>query len=267
MRMTLLVLVFLTHLGPTTAIAQSFFSSFWKKLDAHELGTWNHIESFERDSVRAIKNMIAVNRVIVMRNNANLPITPTTSAIFNQSICKVIQSINGFYKSVGSSEGGGLIFPSSLQWRRKFILELKDFSQRLRGYRRCDEIPQKTISDMYSLAYRYNSRRQQYIKIVEGRTSNYREQKWSTTLSVEVPGMPFKFEIINGELKFKLSRSIGGLKLDGQFGPIHRRNGSLTLTVIGEGKKNIYEITGKPITFELPSSTITVGNDFVTVIY
>lgn len=255
-----------TIFGPThDAYAQSFFSSFWGKLDAHELGTWNYLEKAEASGTRTINNLISANAVTLGHRQQGMDHDHSDHLRLAQ--CKMIQMVNGFYKHIGASNPRNLEYPDSLQWRRAFIRELKSFSGKLEGYQLCSDVPQSILSQMYNISYRYYKTRKDFISSIENRSSRYSDQEWATAISAEIPGIPFKFEFINGELKLKLSRSFGGLKFDGQIGPTSKRSGIKTVRIYTETKAIIYEIGKKPVTFEVPSSTITFDDDTVTIIY
>lgn len=120
---------------------------------------------------------------------------------------------------------------------------------------------------MYNIVYKYYNKQKNFISSVENRGFRYRDQQWTKTITAEIPGIPLKFEFIDGELKLKLSRSFGGLKFDGQIGPTSKKSGVRTVRIYTRTKTIIYEIGNKPVTFEVPSSIIKFDGDTVTIFY
>lgn len=87
----LLLTIIVIVSGPTNA--QSFFSSFWRKLDAHELGTWNYLEEVEANGTRAIRNLVSANTTTLVHRQRGM--NHDHSAELRRAQCKMIQTING----------------------------------------------------------------------------------------------------------------------------------------------------------------------------
>jgi ribosomal protein L19E len=250
--------------GPANdANAQSFFSSFWRKLDAHELGTWNYLEEAEATGIRAIRSLVIANYVTLI--HAQRGLNHGHSDQLRAAQCKMVQAINGLYSWKRGARK--LKYPDSLKWRQNHIRELSSFSEKLKGYRLCADIPQHIYSEMYRMVRRYYRDRKKYIENVENRSPRYHDKRWATAISAEIPGIPLKFEFLNGELKLKLSRSVGGVKFDGLIGPTSKKSGIKTVKILTQTEGIIYEIRNKPITFELPASIIKFNGDTATIIY
>ncbi len=252
-------------LSPKHSYAQGWFSSFWRKLDAHELGTWNHLEKTEASGLVATRALVSANAVTLghRRQGASHDHSDQLAA----AQCRMIQTINGFYAIAGTKNPRKLQYPKTLQWRRYYVRRFRSFAQRLKGYKYCSDVPQSVLNDMFSIVYNYEKARNTFISNVEKRPRNYRDSQWSASLAAEIPGVPLKFDLRNGELKLKLQTRIAGVKVDSQISRSSKRSGIKTVIIRTHGKVYFYEIDNKPITFEVPSSTIQFSGDTATIIY
>jgi hypothetical protein len=96
------------------------------------------------------------------------------------------------------------------------------------------------------------------------RPPDYSSQNYSTNLSVEFGGIPFKFDMLNGEIKVSYSHQIGPIKLSGAAGPTSR-GGIKTLILQNDQYRRYFAVGGKPIRLEVPESVLTTDGDIMTI--
>ena len=192
----LIIVVTCQLLLSSPASALSWFSSFWQKLDAHELGTWNYLDDLEKPSIRAMKIAILEHdRVTVLRKRGIEASYKKRNILF----CTMIRFIGNTYRTNSIGDSKTISYPSTLKWRSYYISLLEDASRKIAKYEDCTKVPHSIVSDIHLLAIKYKLARDGFIKKIEKRSKIHNGRQLSGLLGVEIPGIPLKFEIVNGK--------------------------------------------------------------------
>lgn len=260
----ILLATFLNLLLCTSASAQGWFSSFWQKLDFYEAGTWSVLDDLEKPSVDIMKlAILEYDRVMVMRSRGvNISFQKS-----NMLFCSMLNSVSNTYGRSNFGIRQTISMPASLRWRAGYIVVFEGLARDIKRYGDCSRVPQPLLSDVHLQAINYKLARDRFVQTVENRTTTRRSAGWAGTLSAEIPGIPLKFELVNGKLTLKLSGTLGGLKFDGQIGRASSRSGIRLVRIVSQSTIAFYQIDKASISFEVPASTIEFAGDVATITY
>ncbi|MEL6502815.1 MAG: hypothetical protein AAFQ10_00035 [Pseudomonadota bacterium] len=263
MSRTLLVLALQLALV-SSASAQGWFSSFWQKLDSHEAGTWDVLEELEQPSINTIRMAIRENdRVTILRRRGARVSLLRRDRLF----CLMLSNIAKNYGRKNFGLRQTISMPRSLRWRAHYIRTFEALAAKIGRFGHCKHVPRDLLSEVHLQAINYKVSIDRYVKQIEARTKRRRGSGWAGTLSAEIPGIPLKFEIVNGKLTLKLGGSFGGMKFDGQVGRSSSKTGIRLLRIVSATNIAFYKIDSVPIRFEIPASTLEFDGDMATVIY
>lgn len=95
-------------------------------------------------------------------------------------------------------------------------------------------------------------------------------KNWSSSFSVELSPLPFKFEFFEGSVKLKLGSSFGPLKFDFQTGPkrnSYNSSAGLKWLIVRTPnmRAKVFHITGMNVELTLPSSIINISKETLTI--
>ena len=160
------------------------------------------------------------------------------------------------------------IYPASFERFLRFRVNLMYLAHRNKHAKNCSDFTWKEHMNFYDTLRNIEGE----LKIHATRYSDNPKQQyeWSNTFSLELVGLPFKIEFIEGSAKLKLSKSLGPFKFDFQTGPKKRKNrvysGLEYLTIFNpEGRFYHFDIRGVDFSIEAPISKVKVFRTYLQI--
>lgn len=234
-------------------------------LDAHEAGTFLHVETFFAPLFARLSRVEDAWSVTQSHRRSGAGHDHIDRV--NRELCYLAIQVIDLQRASDRSASTyfprrKLVSPTATQAYVDAARATLMVARQYPNVKHCNELTWDDRVKFSRALFAAKKQREALAALTLGRSKG--RYSWSNTLSIELSPLPLKLELLEGSLKFKFTGKLGRFKIDGQTGPKRVQtshfNGLQFFRLVGpDGSMRVFDVRGKNFSFPTGIGQIDVA--------